>query len=304
VIYLYHKPIKNKQKGDLEMENLLIKFDNIKIENEERISREDKEFCELQEKVYFKGKEVYLNFINQIKQLKTEAEEIGEKYKTVIERFTYKQETALYHSYSVGDLENIINKMKNKFISIIISYFQTNYNVTFECEKIQEKYKNTLNITYNIILDEIFNALGGLTFIEKESKEIKEKIKENTKNYREDESKVKLNKTKISIDSYVYIDSWDVKWGGLPKVHYNSEDQLYSIIKGLKHYSEGTVNLTNNEKSFIRSELREKIGDYKDLSYNKVKNIKIFKNGKCEINFISSQDALTFAKEYCGYIEK
>jgi hypothetical protein len=270
------------------MNSLLNKFVNVKIENTERVSQEDKEFC-------IKMQDQYIQAVTPITNcLKELADMTGVK---IFEEKCYsdKSNNTFIDWYKMKDIKEVATHLKNSFMNKIIYHFSEKYQVTIKNDFIN---KYAFNITYEEILSEIFEQLGGYTFEEKGTLEIKNKLKENTKQYRGDKEKVKVSKTKISIDSYVYIDTWDAKWGGSPRVHYSSQDKLEDILKGLKHYSEGSTSLTQEEMKFIREDLRENIGDYKELSYVKINNIKIFKNGKCEINFVSSQDALNFAKEY------
>lgn len=287
---------KNESEKVRNMSSIFNKFQNVKIENTERVSKEDKQFCIEQQEVYNQGIKLTDSFIEQLIPLLEESRELSKK--SNINSYSSSHKTALYHFYSIKEFEDKKQSMKNDFINFTIWYFRDKYNVTIDIEKVQKKYKDTSIITYDNILDEIFLQLNGLTFIEKEENEITSKLKEYSRSYRDNNQRTRVTKSKVMIDSFVAMDSWDIKWGGTVKVHYNYESNLVDLVKGLKHFTKGTTKLSKEEYSFARETLRNNVGEVHNVNYDNVESIKIYKNGKCEIIFSNSQYAKQFAKKY------
>ena len=161
------------------MNNILGKFDNIKINNNLRITVEDRTFCEKQEvayKEFIKFTDDYLQYLN-INSLSN----------------------IFYNSNNlINEMNKNRNNKKDQFIEKIVDYFRNQYEVTLKHEPIEKKYD--ININYNIIIDEIIEQLGGYNFTDKAEKEIKDEFK-NILRY----DKIKIKNKKISMPIYSYI---------------------------------------------------------------------------------------------------
>lgn len=144
------------------MNNILDKFDNIKINNNSRITVEDRMFCEKQEMTYkefIKFSDTYLQYLN-----------------------VNSLSNAFYNSNSlVNEMNKTRDYKKDQFIKNIVDYFRDQYKVTLKDESIKKKYN--IDINYNIIIDEIIEQLGGHNFNDKASKEIKDALKNQVRRY-------------------------------------------------------------------------------------------------------------------------
>ena len=259
------------------MLNLLSKFDEIKIENVNRIDEEDKKFCEIFNKIYFETLICYRNTLDSLINLYNE--------QVVLVPNDYNLFISKYGSdLSINDVKDSILKAKKRFISKICCYFSKKYNVTINDDKIYEKYKDielpygkqenrdkTLNINlleyvhidYNIILDEIFVQLNGHSFLEKAIDEIKQKAK-------------------MPLRWYEYRKYWN----------YEVKGKTIKFRTGINDIKPALYFYDNNETQLIDCYTHNKVDDY--TSYD---------NGNTNIKFISASYALDFAKRYLGYIE-
>jgi len=261
--------------------SILNKFDIIEINNNSRITIEDQTFCEDQEKQY-------KEFI-----------EFADEY------ILYLNYNPLFNKYY--NSETLIKEMnknkecnKNEFISNIVDHFRDEYKVTLDYKIIQQKYN--IDITYNTIIDEIIEQLEGYNFTDKASKEIKEAFKDEVRGYNGN-VKAEIKKQKVIFDSFFYADTWDKKYGGEPSIGYNSTNGFYKLLKALSHFEQGSAeNLYSGIYSKIRCEKGDKVFTTHTMMCFKAESMKIFKNGKVEVTFLTNEYAQQFAKEYCGYI--
>jgi hypothetical protein len=269
---------KQEEEVEATMENfddILSKFDEVVIENNTRIAQEDQTFCDEQENSYNE----FIKFSNDYLE--------------------YLNNNSLYNIFYNSDtLINEMNKTreikKDSFISKLVSYFRNKYKVTLKDEPIQKKYDT--NINSNIIIDEIIEQLSGYNFVDKAEKEIKDELKNSLRH-----DSVKVNNSKVSIDKFFYIDSWDLKYKTY-SVNYGSDDKFEKLFKALSHFLYKSNQ--NNFKELYEIITREKndaVFKTHEISNDIVKSLKIYKNGKIDIEFNNTEHMRKFAREYCGY---
>ncbi|XZI06019.1 hypothetical protein ACSXDM_15755 (plasmid) [Clostridium perfringens] len=299
------KVIEEVEEEKIEMEmnfdDILESFENVEIKNENRVCEEDLNFLEnLQEKfnnakVGFKK---YIEFYRENKLYDLEEKEIKISCDSLEEYF----------------VENIVFRECKSFISDIYSYFEKKYNLTLEKIKIDEDYslqfrevraKQNLKwfmetLDYNLVLDNIFNQLEGVSFKEKGIQEIKNNVIERTRGWKK--SNVDIKGKNLTIQNYISFDSW-------------SSSKEYQILYSNRTYMENLFNLvsifeTDDIQKNEINNLLNNISSYEDatgkifeLPYKKVTGVKFYKNGKVQLIFNSGISALEFAKEYLNYKE-
>ncbi|HAT4302360.1 TPA: hypothetical protein I9089_002468 [Clostridium perfringens] len=299
------KLLKKVEEEKIEMEmnfdDILENFDNVEIKNENRLCSEDLNFLEdLQEKfnnakVGFKK---YIEFYRGNKLHDLEGKEIKISCDSLEEYF----------------VENIVFRECKSFISDIYSYFEKKYNLTLEKIKIDEDYslqfrevraKQNLKwfmetLDYNLILDDIFNQLEGVSFKEKGIQEIKNNVIEKTRGWKK--SNVDIKGKNLTIQNYISFDSW-------------SSSKEYQILYSNRTYMENLFNLvsifeTDDIQKNEINNLLNNISSYEDatgqifeLPYKKVTGVKFYKNGKVQLIFNTGVSALEFAQEYLNYKE-
>lgn len=275
---------------------LLDIFDNIKIEQTDNISHEDKVFCERQEEIYNKLKDKYTSFMEELKEVSVMNDSICKDYTyTNGTQWTYNYDSPYYYSYKPIDISRQIIKMRDKFVSCLSYYFQRNYSVTIDNEKINKKFGENIEITYNDILDEIIEQLGGFSFSEKAEKEIKDKLKERTRSYyRDNTPRVKVAKNKITINDYCYFES---RWGGGRSLHYNYNEYIEDLFRAFSYYQEKSTKMTEEYKAIYDS-LRNKYEPDFELNNGMVTKLKFYQNRKVDIWFANSDMANQFAKDF------
>lgn len=271
-------------------EDIFSKFENIDITAEQQTSSEDIEFCKEQEEIYNKLIKAHSSLIPQLQEIHEQAENHSKKYTKQSSGYT----TAYAYSLKPSEIEKTMDNMKNKFISAVCHYFMNKYSVTINYESIQSKYNH--DVTHEKIINEITNQLGGYNFKEKAEQEIKENLRESF-TWKKAENKGK----KMILNNFLYIDTSWKKWGE-EKIHYNSNDKLNTLFKALQHFENGSINMNEQFETLYKQLVNgknEAVFIKHDLNFSKFQSIKIFKNGKVEIEFATSQHADNFNKTYC-----
>lgn len=259
--------------------SILNKFANVTIENETRISKEDQLFCEAQERFYKEALNALLTALVALKAV----------FNTYVKVDQYDRGFIDDH-YDIRHTEDRMKAIKNEFISRICSHFQKTYNITIETGDIKQKYD--LNVTYQNVIDEIFDQLGGFNFNEKAVKEIKEKISNEVKY-----DKIEVKNNKLTISSFIYIDHFDKKWGKI-RMSYNCREKVYKLFTALSHFETGEKEILYYYKQLAESFREDNPFTKFELGYNLVQSIKSFQNGKVEIVFQTNQQAEEFKREY------
>lgn len=296
---IYYDFVKTEEQEEEQIVNkfddILSKFDNVEITTDSKIAAADVEFCKEQENIYKQLVTVYNSLIPQLQAIKELDNAHGKKYGEQNDKFFYAQNTAFSCSIGIQGIEKTISEMKHKFILSVCHYFKKKYKISIEHETIQKKYNSS--VTYEQIIDEIYIQLGGYNFTEKAENEIKDNLR---KEFSHKEAAPKGNK--LILNGFLYIDDSWKKWGD-EKIHYNSTSKLEQLFKALQHYEDGSIKLNEQMQTLFKQVAHgknEAVFNRHELNYNKVKSIKIFKNGKVEIEFSSYQDATKFNNEYCA----
>lgn len=285
----------NNNMNNLVNDDLLSMFDNIEIKNNSRVEDNDLTFCQEQENIYNKLVDVYSNLAEQLTEVVELSKAHSEKFNGKSGSYIY--DTAYCESLKDRDIQNKINNMKERYILKVCNYFQKKYNVTIDYVVIQNKYKSSTHLSCDTIIDEIFIQLGGFNFTEKAEKEIKDKLKDYI---RYSASKPKQNK--LILGSFAYIDTWNKKWGSI-EIHYDSDSKVECLLDAIQHFENGDT-IKNNELNELYITLTQKKNEEvftkHPINFNKVKSIKVYQNGKFDIEFASTEYALKFARAYCG----
>lgn len=278
---------------DEKFEDVFSKFENINVTTEEKISSEDIEFCKEQEEIYMQTTNAYNALKEKLQIIKELSNTHGNKHGKGFDGGIFQsQSTALDAGFSEWDLEKNIRNIKNRFISNICHYFSTKYNITIDNECIQKKYE--ANVTYENIVYEINEGLGGYNFIEKAEQEIKERVRDIFKYG----NRITIKNNKLILDGgFSHFDSiWRIH--RLGSRHPN-------VLTALSHFDNGSIKI-NQELSdkycgYDNAKKDDNYIKYEPKTLNKIKSTKFLKNGKMEIEFISNQMAAKFAQDYCGH---
>lgn len=265
--------------------SFLNRFNAIDVSAVTRLCPVEADFCEIEEEVYFETRNVLQNNLKELTAL-------YEKYKG--QQF-YDRGIGYLSNSDISDLEQRINRCYRDFVFRIVSYFERRHKIQLFSDAIREKY-NEDTITSSIIVDEIFNQLGGLTFNEKAIEEIKAASRAII--YRK--SNIGITKNKLTVPDLVY---WREGFSDntMKNLDWN-DNRVKPLFFALSHFSDDSLNMAERLTS-IYSELQKGSEHYDiwskyEVTINKIESLKMFKNGKIEIVFTDNSNAEAFKNEY------
>lgn len=180
-----------------------------------------------------------------------------------------------------------------------------------ELKQYEIEYDNYLDciinaeLDFNLVVDDIFVALGGFSFMEKVEQEIKQDAKNAITNSYRNTTEYTLKNGKISFDNLVFsrkcniFNRYEISFDGngyrailRALTYFNANRAKTSIYDGWMHNFMGYRKTENDGIYGIH-----KVGS------TIVTHFKYFKNGKWEVTFDNHSNALKFAKEFLGYTE-
>ncbi|MGU8921316.1 hypothetical protein ACV3UV_11465 [Clostridium perfringens] len=292
------KVIEEVEEEKIEMEmnfdDILESFENVEIKNENRLCEED---------------------LKIIQEKKNNLEKMKESFNTYLE--FYKNSKLLGYD---GEVNNMIYNFKKDqiipnfqyLISDVYNYFNKKYSLNIEklntkeliknhnkfkryntYERDFEWYMNVFNI--DMLIDDIFNKLNGISFKEMEIRLLKEKVL----NY---SWGVNVKGKKVNLKEILNFNVYQIQ--SYNNYILSGSERIENIFK-LLTYAECN-NFKNdcfvNVKESIKN-AKENITNTYELEGEKIQSIKIFKNGSIQISFNSGLSALEFAQEYLNYKE-
>lgn len=322
------------------MNDVLEKLQRVKIQNKTRLSKEDQQFCQIQQKLYDSTRNHFLSMFVDMETLHQQELTFYGRMQKYADR-VYQQNLI---SMDKKKQTEVMEKVHNHFIKTIISFFNRKYGLAIQihsyeryislqnsaepvlhnrisslteeekqiyreemkrCRKQKEKNLYEVlfaRIDYPLIVDDIFSYLGGFSFQEKVEQEIKENVEAGL-------SYVKYNiqSKKLTIKNLVYskTDLW-----GEYEICLDNE-KYKSVLRALTFFDSEKKQFNIYDGwlerfvsfSYIGKKEKEGIFDEHLALGKKVVKFKYFKNGRWDIVFDSGVHALSFAKEYLGYKE-
>ncbi|WP_144487949.1 hypothetical protein [Bacillus pumilus] len=256
--------------------NLLQRLDAIEIDLTSRISQEDEKFCLDEQKSYEVAWGALQNAYKSVN--------------TLLLDFSIKDKYIRKYGV-VSEIEKAQQECNDAFIRAITQYFSKKYNVEFDYSIIYKSYTFENFITFEKVLDHLFEQLGGYSFAEMANEQIKEKIKESV-------YKFEVKKHTLHLPNFLYFDDWF----GI-SLSYRSEGKLKKLFDALMLFENGMPS-SSYALDQIKYELKEGSNNqtifdkYSFDIFSKIKSFKTFKNGKVSIEFHSMEFANEFANTY------
>jgi len=267
---------------------LLSKLENVVIQITDKFPAEDMDYCRREVQAYQAAYMLYNEF----------TEKAGEINASL---------NALPKSIYVQNVDENSEKLydcNERFISMICAYFRDKYNISInapEWKAIEEctsgyGNRNTAMVPLQYVLDSVYKQMGGMSFEEKAFDEIKVEAKRALTSYHGD-SRYVIKGIKLIIADF-YCSYKDRIW---ERYKAKIEDQHKAFFKALSHFENGSFDICHKYKFLCyRWEIDEKDGVYDKHSIHSsvIESIKVFKNGKVEIEFKDYRTAVRFMETY------
>ncbi len=266
--------------------NLLDKFSAIDITVDQRISETEAEYCKRQEMIFYETRDLLKKYLDEMTIL-------HDKYNKK-DSYRDREESFLYKYDDLNKVNDRITSIYKAFISRITGFFTGRHNVTLSSSEIEKKYDEN-SISYSIILDEIFEQLGGLSFKEKAVEEIKAA----SRNVVYNKTNIQITKNKLSISDLIY---WDTSVIDESKSVRYDDKRVKPLFLALSHFMNDSVEmhyrLNEIYQAFYRGSKEYDIFSKYEIGIFNVESLKVFKNGKIEIVFSEHENAEAFKNEY------
>lgn len=295
--------------------SILTKFDTVEVKADNRISGIDKQFCEIHQSAYDSARYSF-------QELKYFWNDISENQKSILEstsdKYAYTTYLRMDHDISENSIQSHIAGLHSRFIHNIVGYFNRCYHVSADTSRIEEnlfpqnqqkeqhrydkemqkQYDEAIQILalrYESVIDQIFVQLDGRGFVEQAVFELKEKCHNAAWNAYGKTARYELKNETIRFDGYScsYKEwfsqgNWELS-ENMKKILYGA---AYFETNSFSSYPDGFSNLLGYNRS--DSDL------IKFPTCDKIRQLKMFKNGRVDLKFTSSFYARQFISGYLG----
>lgn len=303
---------------------LLEKFDTVRVENDNRISAEERRYCEAVQKSY----EESGRFLIKLRDMLKQQEETQDSILSIIaDRYSRPNFASIKTDRS--DIDTAIENRHSDFIRHLFHYFARNHDVTINSnpainnlvpkkppvpdyylwrveknnsEKMEEyeesvnKYKEeieNLSLNYTQVLDEVFAQLGGFSFEEKAITELKEKCRANVRPYK--------SWGGLSTQYDVCGDTIKLQYGCSQSSYsedFSLTDSAKAVLRCVSFFENGTTHYIVKELNDIISNYRIENNIFEFSNLEKLRRIKLYKNRRVDFKFVSAEIAQQFVKEF------
>ena len=268
--------------------DLLDKLENVEIQVTDKFPAEDMEYCRQEEQSYQAAYTLYSEFSEKAREINARL--------NALPKNVYVQK--------VDENSEKLYDCNERFIYKICAHFRDKYNISInapEWKTIKEctsgyGNRNTAVVPLQFVLDSVYEQMGGMSFEEKAFEEIKADAKRALTSYHGDSRYVIKGVKLIIADFYCFYKDriWERYKAKIADCH-------RAFFKALSHFEYGKFDI-NQKYTFLcgRWEIDEKEGVYDKhfIHSSIIYSIKVFKNGKVEIEFKDYQTAVRFMETY------
>ena len=267
----------------------------VEIRNEEKITAQDRLFCEKQQEMLY-------NALEQIDQwygiFTKEAEKYRESHKisykengeiSYTEKLYPDDSNYSHHEFrpfkSINMLASANHSANQNFASRIIGYFNRTYNVSVPVPEING---NTLKMGsrphYMTYVDAVIEHLGGRSFRKTAEEELIKRFHQLVKPHRWSKVKPELKGDKISFPNIVVFDSFYYDYNRTNHVHYNYHGNISTLCEGIAF---GSDDVLCGDKGMVMRLNQDNvdISGWYDLMTTNATGMKFFRNGRIDVRF-------------------
>ncbi|MCD7964322.1 MAG: hypothetical protein LUG90_00895 [Clostridiaceae bacterium] len=301
------------------MNDLLAKFDTVEVQADRRITEADREYCTAHQKAYDAARACFQELVYIWEDLETQQSALL----TGIEQESYGLDTYL-PSYddltiSASKINSHIMSLHSRLINRLVQHFNRKYHVSADVSEIEthllpeknseewryskekeQEYETrmlSLSLHYQDILNEIFVQLDGRDFQEQALFELKEKCHDAAWSSYDKSPKYEVKKDVLRFSGYAC--SYD---SGYCYERWDLRENLQQIIRGIAHYETGSFSVMPSDFTSLLNYNHSNTDLVPFPGCAKVRQLKMFKNGRVDIKFASEEFLRTFVSEYLGLV--
>lgn len=282
--------------------DMLAVFDNIRINNEEKISLPDKEFCERQQcllDVSLDQIDKWYNFfLQEVRQYKESHRITFAQNGTVKTNPPYspsEKYPSNYHEFEFRPFDTLNKLVEQRFRAInrfgrtIISYFNNTYSLSIpQNEPDGEQMSVTLRPSYLSYVDLVIDHMGGRGFRETAEDEIISRFRDKVLSPYKKMPELKNNK--IIFYDVIRFDEFYYK-------SYQQYHLSYSYTSELNTFCEGIALVGNDSLNGSTSIIPGFNTNYVNITEpysiqaGEAEKMKFYKNGRIDVSFSSKETA-------------
>ena len=283
--------------------DLLTGILNVQIRNEEKITEQDRQYCQRQQELLYKT-------LDQIDRWYAIFREDAERYREE-KKFTYEDNGKVsirnFHfnyngreDYTHNEFKpfGIINELVDSncnananFANRIVSYFNRTYNVAAPVPVIDgETLRMGFRPVYETYVDAVIEHLGGRSFRETAEEELLARFLKTVQPSRWSKVKPELKKDKITFPEIIRFDEFSMQYSQKNRISYNYGGKLETLCAGIAYGADDILN--GDSKMIIHFDDNDvSVSGWYDLTLTNAEQIKFYKNGRIDIRFKDSQAA-------------
>ena len=294
--------------------DILEKLSSVAVNVDDRISEQDRAWCEAHEKAYKAARIALAKLGEMCDRFWNEQTEILSPYENSKYILTY---LGARHEFDYAKYFVNLDELPQTFIERLVNHFSSSYNVTLNAQKIKDelvlkkpaddtkcsgrlvylKAAHDFELNYQQVLEKIFDQLGGLSFSEVAVKEIRDAA--HNAAWNRGVAQFEQKKSVVTFSYGCFIDGFERTWHkDNPAIQMCSD--MKDVIKAVSHYETGlTVAVMQRLQSLLSYEFH---GKQWDTDGKKVSGIKCFANNRVDIRFQSEAYAREFIEQYLGTV--
>lgn len=296
--------------------NLLDKFENLKMMTDTRISETDIQFCEANQAAYQAAKA-------SLPELSYIWTDMHSTQKDLLAGTGTSANTYLSSgnalSFTDSDIQKQLIAQHTIFIRKLVYYFNEHYHISIDYNTIEEnllpkapkdnyrsdnkeqieQYREQmlhLTLSYTDIINQIFIQLDGRDLYGQAIYELKEKCHKAAWNIYHKTPDYKCQKNTLQLASACRYSSW------LGSESWELHDGTKHILSGIAHFETGSLSIFPDGFSNLIGYRKANSNEYNFSFCQKIKHLKMFKNGRVDIKFASETYARQFVNDYLGTV--
>lgn len=268
----------------------------VEIRNEEKITAQDRLFCEKQQEQLYRTLDRIERWYGVFTE---EAEQYRESHRLVYKengevKYRITNSNTEYDGYtchefkpfkSINELVAANHAANQSFADRIVRYFNLTYNVSVP---VPQTDKDTLKMGfrphYMTFVDTVIEHLGGRSFRQTAEEELFKRFHQLVKPGRWSKVKPELKGDKISFPDIVSFDDFYYEHYRKNHIHYNSRGRISGFCEGVAFGADGV--LCGSSRIVIGLDEDDiYITRWYDLTTTNATRIKIFRNGRIDVRF-------------------
>lgn len=296
--------------------DLMTKFAAVKIEADNRISEQDKQFCEQNQAAY----EAALGVFTELSYFWSDVEAEQRKYlgekggKSPHNYLSSKDGPAI----TKESLKKHLMYLHGDFISVLTRYFNSAYHVTVDVSavsrallpqkpavrrsgdmKLYEEYSQqmqSLTVRYQDVVDQIILRLGGRSFAEQAFYELYGKCHRAAWDSYYREPWYERKKDTLQFTGYF------CKYKGWPFDGWELDNKMKEILRGAAHYETECHNVYPDGFSPLLGYGTVDCNLVEFPLCKKIRYLRMYKNNRVDLKFASAELAEEFVMKYLGTV--